>query len=195
MGADRRFRVAAAGRREEPHDLLDSERSVLRIGGQALRRLQDLVSRRHRSHATPRSVFGNGPLRADRGARDFHYPRSAWDDFHGSWAALHSPGSALSGLTEPESTPSHHRPLPTIGYALFDTHDTYDTYGIAIYSARYGCHTQWPLDELLATLAERPVNLSEERERVRRLLERPLSSWAFNSTLIWPALKRPATSR
>lgn len=59
----------------------------------------------------------------------------------------------------------------TICYALFDTHDTYGIHSIAIYSARYGRHTHWPLDQLLATLAERPVNIAEERHGLWRLLK------------------------
>ena len=58
----------------------------------------------------------------------------------------------------------------TIGYALFDTHNTYDINNIAVYSARYGRHTQWSLDHILGTLAGRPINLPEERATVWGLL-------------------------
>lgn len=57
-----------------------------------------------------------------------------------------------------------------IAYALFDTHDTYGITNIAVYSARYGRHTQWALDDLLGTLAGRAINIGDERIAVWRLL-------------------------
>lgn len=58
----------------------------------------------------------------------------------------------------------------TIGYALFDTDNRYGITNIAIYSARYGRHTQWALDDLLGTLAGRAIDVAEERAAVWRLL-------------------------
>lgn len=57
-----------------------------------------------------------------------------------------------------------------VAYTLFDTHDRYGITRVAVYSARYGRHTQWPLDELLSTLAGRTINIPQERATVWRLL-------------------------
>ena len=57
-----------------------------------------------------------------------------------------------------------------VAYALFDTRDDYDITNIAIYSARYGRHTQWPLETLLTTLAGRTISIAQERATVWRLL-------------------------
>lgn len=57
-----------------------------------------------------------------------------------------------------------------IAYTLFDTHNQHDITAVAFYSARYGRHTRWPLDDLLSTLAGRPISLGEERQTVWRLL-------------------------
>lgn len=57
-----------------------------------------------------------------------------------------------------------------ITYALFDTRDEFGITTIAVYSARYGRHTRWPLDDLLATLAGRTIDIAEERAHVWNLL-------------------------
>lgn len=48
--------------------------------------------------------------------------------------------------------------------------DEYGISHIAAYSARYGRHTRWAVEDLLATLAGRPINLAEERANVWHLL-------------------------
>lgn len=58
----------------------------------------------------------------------------------------------------------------TVAYALFDTRDEYAIRTIAVYSARYGRHTQWQIDDLLSTLAGRSVDLGAERATVWGLL-------------------------
>jgi hypothetical protein len=57
-----------------------------------------------------------------------------------------------------------------LAYALFDTYDRYGITNIAVYSARYGRHTRWAVEDLLATLAARPINIAEERANVWHLL-------------------------
>ncbi|MGQ4615967.1 hypothetical protein [Nocardia sp. R7R-8] len=57
-----------------------------------------------------------------------------------------------------------------IGYALFDTIDTFRIHTIGLYSARYGVLHRWPLQELLDTLAGEPIDLATERANVLKLL-------------------------
>ena len=65
-------------------------------------------------------------------------------------------------------------PLPDIyqmiGYALFDTTDTFAIHTAALYSARYGALHTWPLQHLLDTLADEPIDLAAERAHVWKLL-------------------------
>ncbi|MBD8870613.1 hypothetical protein [Nocardioides donggukensis] len=57
-----------------------------------------------------------------------------------------------------------------IAYALFDTNDENGINHIAVYPARYGRHTRWAVEDLLTTLAGRPINIAEERATVWHLL-------------------------
>ncbi|MGX1778563.1 hypothetical protein ACWIGW_41105 [Nocardia brasiliensis] len=57
-----------------------------------------------------------------------------------------------------------------IGYVLFDTTDTFALHTVALYSARYGTLHQWPLQQLLDTLAGEPIDLATERGTVAALL-------------------------
>ncbi|QVI18700.1 hypothetical protein KHQ06_19305 [Nocardia tengchongensis] len=57
-----------------------------------------------------------------------------------------------------------------IGYALFDTTDTFSVHTAALYSARYGALHTWPLQQLLDTLADAPIDLAAERAHVWKLL-------------------------
>lgn len=57
-----------------------------------------------------------------------------------------------------------------LAYALFDTHDRYGITNIAVYSARYGRDTRWAVEDLLAILAGRPINIAQERTIVWHLL-------------------------
>ncbi|MFJ9369725.1 hypothetical protein ACIRRA_35650 [Nocardia sp. NPDC101769] len=57
-----------------------------------------------------------------------------------------------------------------IGYALFDTTDTFSVHTAALYSARYGALHKWPLQQLLDTLADAPIDLAAERTHVWKLL-------------------------
>ncbi|MGW4718819.1 hypothetical protein [Nocardia sp. NPDC004260] len=60
-----------------------------------------------------------------------------------------------------------------IGYAVFDTTDTFRIHTIALYSARYGVLHRWPLQQLLDTVAGEPVDLAAERAHVFKLLSSP----------------------
>ncbi|WP_157224345.1 hypothetical protein [Nocardia paucivorans] len=57
-----------------------------------------------------------------------------------------------------------------VGYALFDTDDTFGVHTVALYSARYGALHQWPLQRLLEILAGKPVDIAAERADVWNLL-------------------------
>ncbi len=57
-----------------------------------------------------------------------------------------------------------------IGYAVFDTTDTFRIHTIGLYSARYGVLHRWPLQQLLDTVAGEPVDLAAERAHVFKLL-------------------------
>lgn len=56
--------------------------------------------------------------------------------------------------------------LQMLGYALFDTIDTYRLDTVALYSARYGRYIAWPVADLLELAAGRPVDLAIERQQV-----------------------------
>ncbi|MEV7874194.1 hypothetical protein [Microbacterium sp. NPDC089188] len=58
-----------------------------------------------------------------------------------------------------------------LGYALLDYSDAYEIRRLAIYSARYGTLTDWPLDRVAETAAGRPVDLAAERQRVWDLMQ------------------------
>jgi hypothetical protein len=57
-----------------------------------------------------------------------------------------------------------------IGYTLFDTTNMYRIHTVALYSARYGALHQWPLQQLLDTLAGEPTDIAAERAKVWNLL-------------------------
>lgn len=57
-----------------------------------------------------------------------------------------------------------------LGYVLHDHEDSYQIRAVALYQARYGHFTTWPLDELLPVLAGRQVDLAELRSRWAKLL-------------------------
>jgi len=58
-----------------------------------------------------------------------------------------------------------------LGYVLLDYNDTYRLDGVAVYAARYGYLACWPLRELLAELAGRPVDLAELREEFQVVVQ------------------------
>ncbi|MBY8855382.1 hypothetical protein K7711_02730 [Nocardia sp. CA2R105] len=57
-----------------------------------------------------------------------------------------------------------------VGYALFDTTNQFGIHTVTMYSARYGVWHQWPLQQLLETLAGDAVDVTVERARVWELL-------------------------
>ena len=61
--------------------------------------------------------------------------------------------------------------LQLLGYALLDHSDTYEITRVAIYSARYGSLTDWPLDHAAEIAAGRPVDFAAERQRVWDLMQ------------------------
>jgi hypothetical protein len=58
-----------------------------------------------------------------------------------------------------------------IGYALMDYSDEFRLQTVAIYAARFGHLAAWPLSELLARLAGRPVELPVLRKEFARVLQ------------------------
>ncbi|MEZ3160623.1 hypothetical protein AB1K54_08735 [Microbacterium sp. BWT-B31] len=57
-----------------------------------------------------------------------------------------------------------------IGYLLFDRSDAHRIDHVGIYSARFGHLVTWPVSDVLETLAGRPVDLADVRERTWRAL-------------------------
>lgn len=70
----------------------------------------------------------------------------------------------------------YYDPLPNtvvfqlLGYALFDLDNRYGIERLGIYSSRYGHLTTWQLSDFLERIACRPVDIEEERARIRYLL-------------------------
>jgi hypothetical protein len=58
-----------------------------------------------------------------------------------------------------------------IGYALMDYTDAFTLDTLAIYAVRFGYLAAWPIEELLARLAGRPVNLAALRNEFKRILQ------------------------
>lgn len=58
-------------------------------------------------------------------------------------------------------------------YALWDLDDEYGITEVGMYAARYRVLHRWPLDEFMGTMANRYVNLAEDRSLIRDLLENP----------------------
>jgi len=56
-------------------------------------------------------------------------------------------------------------------YALWDLDDEYGITEVGMYAARYGILHRWSLDEFMGTMANRDVDLAEERSLIRNLLE------------------------
>jgi len=70
-----------------------------------------------------------------------------------------------------------------IGYALMDYSDEFGLHTAAIYAARFGHLAAWPLTELLARLAGRPVELAALRKEFARVLQVELPPyWASQRT-------------
>jgi hypothetical protein len=57
-----------------------------------------------------------------------------------------------------------------LGYLLFDHGDKYRITSVGYYSARYGTLIRWPVQDFTSAMAGRPVDVTEERERVWLLL-------------------------
>lgn len=61
--------------------------------------------------------------------------------------------------------------LQLLGYALLDHSDAYAITSVAIYSARYGSLTDWPLDRVAEITGGRQVDFATERQRVWDLMQ------------------------
>ncbi|WP_405108724.1 hypothetical protein OG559_27015 [Micromonospora sp. NBC_01405] len=73
-----------------------------------------------------------------------------------------------------------------LGYVLLDYSDAYALHTVAIYAVRFGHYRAWPLAELCATLAGRPVDLSALRREFAELVRGELpvnATWRVPSTL------------
>ena len=57
-----------------------------------------------------------------------------------------------------------------VGYTLMDYSDTFHIHTLALYLARFGYLAVWPVDELLAQLTGRPVELAGLREEFKQIL-------------------------
>lgn len=57
-----------------------------------------------------------------------------------------------------------------VAYALFDHSDAFEIHSLALYSARYGHRSIWPLEKGLSELAGTPIDVAQERETVWKLL-------------------------
>jgi hypothetical protein len=57
-----------------------------------------------------------------------------------------------------------------LGYALMDYTDRYRLHTVAVYAARFGYLAAWPLVQLCADLAGRPVDLADLRRQFRQVL-------------------------
>jgi hypothetical protein len=64
-----------------------------------------------------------------------------------------------------------------LGYALLDYSDTFALHSVAIYAVRFGHYMAWPLADLCAQLAGRPIDLRALRREFARLLRVELPAY------------------
>lgn len=79
-------------------------------------------------------------------------------------------GSKRPGTGQRYTTVSLADLYQLLGYALFDTDDTFGLTAVGWYAARYGHLVTWALPEFVDELAGRAVDLAEERALVHDLL-------------------------
>jgi hypothetical protein len=124
------------------------------------------------SRLTPRQGVRNGPVRrfgptfvaSSRCNADADLIQDGvLFEFKTTLGRVNSAGRRVDALTRAAL-------LQLLGYALFDTNDENGIHTLALYSARYGRLTTWPLQEMLETLAGHNVDLATERQRVWSLL-------------------------
>lgn len=64
-----------------------------------------------------------------------------------------------------------------LGYALMDYSDTYQLNTVAIYAARFGHYSPWPLEQLGAQLAGHPIDLRALRKEFAQVLKVELPAY------------------
>ncbi|GAB4106575.1 hypothetical protein GCM10028790_55940 [Micromonospora taraxaci] len=84
-------------------------------------------------------------------------------DFKSTQGRARPDGSRAAGLTRAEID-------QLLGYVLLDYLDAFALHSVAIYTVRYGHYAAWPLEDLCAELAGRPVDLPATRQEFRHLV-------------------------
>ncbi|MEU4712085.1 hypothetical protein AB0F73_00215 [Micromonospora purpureochromogenes] len=80
-----------------------------------------------------------------------------------------------------------------LGYVLLDYSDAFALSSVAIYAARFGSYTAWPLAELCTRLAGRRVDLAALRHEFARLIQEDLRTYRRES-IAARVRRRPATA-
>lgn len=84
-------------------------------------------------------------------------------DFKATQGRARPDGSRAAGLTRGDID-------QLLGYVLLDYSDTFALHSVAIYAVRYGHYAAWPLDDLCADLAGRPVDLAAMRQEFAQVV-------------------------
>ncbi|MGC5307688.1 hypothetical protein [Micromonospora zamorensis] len=84
-------------------------------------------------------------------------------DFKATQGRARPDGSRAAGLTRVDID-------QLLGYVLLDYSDAFALHSVAIYALRYGHYAAWPLDDLCAELAGRPIDLAAMRQEFARVV-------------------------
>ncbi|MET7959349.1 hypothetical protein [Micromonospora zamorensis] len=84
-------------------------------------------------------------------------------DFKASQGRARTDGSRASGLTRADID-------QLLGYVLLDYFDAFALHSVAIYAVCYGHYAAWPLDDLCAELAGRPIDLAAMRQEFAQVV-------------------------
>ncbi|MEU5785299.1 hypothetical protein [Micromonospora lupini] len=95
-------------------------------------------------------------------------------DFKATQGRARSDGSRAASLTRAELD-------QLLGYVLLDYSDTFTLHSVAIYAVRYGYYAAWPLDELCAELAGRPVDRTALRQEFAHVVQTELPEYRKTS--------------
>ncbi|KAB1930789.1 hypothetical protein F8271_27085 [Micromonospora sp. ALFpr18c] len=107
-------------------------------------------------------------------------------DFKATQGRARPDGSRAAALTRAEID-------QLLGYVLLDYSDAFALHSVAIYAIRYGHYRAWPLDELCAELAGRPIDLAAMRQEFAQVVRVELPGYR-RASIVDRIQRRVATS-
>ncbi|MEU8209399.1 hypothetical protein AB0B85_09380 [Micromonospora sp. NPDC049044] len=107
-------------------------------------------------------------------------------DFKATQGRARPDGSRAAGLTRADID-------QLLGYVLLDYSDAFALRSVAVYTVRYGHYAAWPLADLCAELAGRPIDLAALRQEFAQVLRVELSG--YRTASIVDRIQRRVTTR